>query len=262
MNAKVNYKAVFTDIDGTLVSFKTHKVPQSAIDALQAAHEKGITLIISTGRPFTDLKEVVSLPYDGVISLNGADCRWRYGSVIEQYKIQYDDFLLMQEMSRIYGFAIGLEMDEGIFVSKITPEVLDLAEKIAHPIPEVCNLEKLFLEKGCSQMCAYFDIETQKKVMPHIPNLYASRWHPGFADIDLAGISKGTGLQRFAKELGIEVSQTMAFGDGGNDIPLLQAAGLGIAMGNAGEDVKENADFVTSSVDEDGISSAITRFLL
>ena len=96
MNAKVNYKAVFTDIDGTLVSFKTHKVPQSAIDALQAAHEKGITLIISTGRPFTDLKEVVSLPYDGVISLNGADCRWRDGSVIEQYKIQYDDFLLMQ----------------------------------------------------------------------------------------------------------------------------------------------------------------------
>lgn len=72
-------KAIFLDVDGTLVSFDTHRVPQSAIEALQQVHESDIKIIIATGRAFTDLHELEEIPYDAVIALNGSDCVLRDG---------------------------------------------------------------------------------------------------------------------------------------------------------------------------------------
>ncbi len=63
-------KAIFLDVDGTLISFKTHKIPQTTIDALNQVHNNGIKIIIATGRVATDLGELDSIPYDAVVSLN------------------------------------------------------------------------------------------------------------------------------------------------------------------------------------------------
>ena len=65
-------KAIFLDVDGTLISFKTHKIPQTTIDALNQVHNNGIKIIIATGRVATDLGELDSIPYDAVVSLNGS----------------------------------------------------------------------------------------------------------------------------------------------------------------------------------------------
>lgn len=67
-------KAIFLDVDGTLISFKTHKIPQTTIDALNQVHNNGIKIIISTGRVATDLGELDAIPYDAVVSLNGSHC--------------------------------------------------------------------------------------------------------------------------------------------------------------------------------------------
>lgn len=71
--------------------------------------------------------------------------------------------------------------------------------------------------------------------MPLLSGLSATRWHPLFADVNVAGTSKATGLSLFADYYRVKVSEIMACGDGGNDIPMLKAAGIGVAMGNASE---------------------------
>ena len=97
--------------------------------------------------------------------------------------------------------------------------------------------------------------------MPELPGLIASRWMPIFADISVRGVTKASGISAFAKEMGISIEETISFGDGGNDIPMIEAAGLGIAMGNAGDDVKAAADYITASVDDDGFAAALRKFV-
>ena len=257
----MKYKAAFFDIDGTLVSFKTHRVPVSTIEALEKARCAGMRIFISTGRPYADMAPVEMVPYDGAVALNGADCRWRDGRVVAKHLIDYKDFRVIYEAGLEMGFTVGLELDEGIFINKITPSVYVLAEAIAHPVPTVCDVDAMFREKGCGQLCVYFTPEQEAEVMARVPSLIATRWHPCFADVDPVGVTKASGIEAFAREMGISVDETVAFGDGGNDTPMLVAAGLGVAMGNAADSVKSRADYVTSSVDDDGIARALDYIL-
>lgn len=96
-------KAIFLDVDGTLVSFDTHRVPQSAIEALQQVHESGIKIIIATGRAFTDLHELEEIPYDAVIALNGSDCVLRDGTPISRKQIPEKDFQMYWYWLNIMG---------------------------------------------------------------------------------------------------------------------------------------------------------------
>ena len=133
---------------------------------------------------------------------------------------------------------------------------------VALPLPEVRNLWEVFQEGVCSQLCFYLDYETEQKVMAQLPGLASSRWCDVFADINVAGVDKAVGVHSFVKHLGIDISETMAFGDGGNDIPMLRTAGIGVAMGNASDNVKKHADYITASVDEDGLYKAFKHFEL
>mgnify|MGYP000081423280 FL=1 len=79
---------------------------------------------------------------------------------------------------------------------------------------------------------------------------------PFFADVNVAGVNKAMGINEFASYYGFDVSRTIAFGDGGNDISMIRAAGMGIAMGGASEAVKSVADYITEAVDENGVRNA------
>lgn len=126
-------KAIFLDVDGTLVSFDTHRVPQSAIEALQQVHESGIKIIIATGRAFTDLHELEEIPYDAVIALNGADCVLRDGTPISRKQIPEKDFQRVLVLAQHYGFALAIETNKGIFVNELNPTVtLTSAKKGFH----------------------------------------------------------------------------------------------------------------------------------
>ena len=96
--------------------------------------------------------------------------------------------------------------------------------------------------------------------MPRLNNCTSGRWHPAFTDITSADADKGKGLQAMAEYLGLDISETMAFGDGGNDISIIREAGVGVAMGNAGDNLKAVADYITTSVDEDGVKNALEKY--
>ena len=127
-----------------------------------------------------------------------------------------------------------------------------IAKHLGLPVPEIVFVE---LDKAFGQTEA--DEEIFGKILTHCETM---RWHPLFADIINKGTSKSRGIDEVIKHYGIKLEETMAFGDGGNDINMLEHAGIGVAMDNASDKVKAAADYITSSVDDNGIINALRHF--
>ena len=206
------------------------------------------------------MHEIEEVPFDAVIALNGSDCVLRDGTSVSKKQISDKDFQKAYALSRQFGFPIAVETDNGIFVNELNPIVIELARLVDHPVPPVIDIEKEFIEGKCCQLCFYCDEETEKEVMAQLPNLSASRWHPIFADINVKGVDKASGIREFASYYDFDISHTIAFGDGGNDISMLREAGIGIAMGGAADSIRAVSDYVTDTVDNDGIRNALIHF--
>ena len=130
--------------------------------------------------------------------------------------------------------------------------LLDIPLPKSTPITEALNMDVM-------QMVAFFDKDEEPRMMKEVmKECDANRWHPYFADCIAKGTNKATGIDEICNYYGIDISETMAVGDGGNDIAMLRHAGIGVAMGNASDEVKACADMVTETVDEDGIEKLLT----
>ena len=109
-------------------------------------------------------------------------------------------------------------------------------------------------------MTPFITEEEEREIRPSIPTCEIGRWYPAFADITAKGDTKQKGIDEIIRYFDIRLEDTMAFGDGGNDISMLRHAAIGVAMGQAEKDVKAAADYVTAPIDEDGISKAMIHF--
>ena len=212
-------KAIFLDVDGTLISFKTHRVPASALDALREAHARGVQLFIATGRAAADLADLEAIPYDGVAALNGADCLMRDGRVVARHPIPRADFEKSLALSAELDFPVGLELNDGVFVNRVTPEVVRLAEMVAHPVPEQVDLRALFDRGDCCQMCFYFDPELEKRVMADFRRHQCRRHRQGhgyegiYVRLRITGFG-GRGLRRRRQRRGDAAGRRRGRGDG------------------------------------------------
>lgn len=109
-------------------------------------------------------------------------------------------------------------------------------------------------------MTPFITEEEEKEIRPSIPTCEIGRWYPSFADVTAKGDTKQKGIDEIIRYFNIKLEDTMSFGDGGNDISMLRHAAIGVAMGQAKDDVKAAADYVTAPIDEDGISKAMKHF--
>ena len=123
----------------------------------------------------------------------------------------------------------------------------------ASPLTEV-------LKQDILQLTPFFTAEYEKEFLTRLPHCISGRWHPEFTDITANGADKGKGIIIMARHEGFDPSRTIAFGDGGNDTSMILQAGIGVAMGNAIDALKQQADYVTTSVDDDGILNALRHF--
>ena len=256
--------ALFFDIDGTLVSFKTHEIPPSTILALTQAKANGHKVFIATGRPpliITNLGAIEHL-IDGYVTINGALAYVGNEVVcckdipIEAVKLFVDDAI-----KKNYGLIVVGERDVAVFdphgeVDQIFRQEIAVKNlNLAKPIEEV-------LEQRILQLTSFFKEDYETELMARIPTCTSGRWHPAFTDITAKGADKGEGIRLMAKHLGFDPRYTMAFGDGGNDSSMIITAGIGVAMGNAIDSLKQQADYVTTSIDEDGVLNALRHFKL
>jgi hydroxymethylpyrimidine pyrophosphatase-like HAD family hydrolase len=110
------------------------------------------------------------------------------------------------------------------------------------------------------QACVYITEEETAVLEPVLGKCVVTRWHPGGVDIIAKGGGKRTAVEQYCRLQGWKPEEIIAFGDGENDIPMLEIAGIGVAMGNAGQIVKDKADYVTLTVREDGVCAALRHF--
>ena len=256
-------KALFFDIDGTLVSFDTHAIPETTIEAIAAAKAKGIRIFIATGRPAVIINNLSALQdrglIDGYITMNGGYC-FVGEEVIYKSAIPATDVQTMARISSEQNFPCIFVGEHDICVCQ--PD--DMVKKIFYDFLHVNVIPTVSFEEATSkeiiQMTPFITEEEEKEIRPSIPTCEIGRWYPSFADITAKGDTKQKGIDEIIRYFGIKLEETMAFGDGGNDITMLRHAAIGVAMGQAKEDVKAAADYVTAPIDEDGISKAMKHF--
>ena len=109
-------------------------------------------------------------------------------------------------------------------------------------------------------ICPYIPAEREAEFLAHAPGIISQRWTPAFADMIREGGGKPVGIEAALKRNGLSRHECMAFGDGGNDISMLKYAEIGVAMGNANDEVKAHGDYVTSRSENDGIYNAFKHF--
>ncbi|TQR08339.1 Cof-type HAD-IIB family hydrolase [Psychrobacillus soli] len=253
-------KVLFFDIDGTILD-EDKNIPIGVINSIQQARENGHEIVISTGRaPFTAKSILDQLSVDSFICYNGQIVQFQgeiiHKGVIDTQELQsLTDFALQRDRPLVY-------MDDVEFVSNV-PGHQDVYEsisslKLALPRTE----ENFFLTNDIHQALIFCDMEVQKEYEEAFPNLKFVRWHRVSCDVLPQGVSKAKGIQLFLQHLNKTVDDAIAFGDGFNDIEMLQYVGTGVAMGNAVEELKKHATFVTDHVSENGLVNAMKKLKL
>lgn len=248
-------KAAFFDVDGTVYSHESKSVPASTLKALNELREKGIKTFLATGRHFSEIDKfpVGEIPFDGYVMLTGQLCtdgerNVIFGNAIEEKDAQY----LLNEFKKKEMPVMLVEKDR-LYINLINDVVIKGQKEISSDIPEVMEYQGAPLY----QIICYGGKELERELTPKLPNCKITRWSPFGIDVISKTGGKVTGIKKMLELHSIRQEEVIAFGDGENDIEMLEFAGIGVAMGNAEEEVKAVADYVTTDIDEDGIWNAL-----
>lgn len=244
------------DIDGTLLD-STKQPLASTVEALDKLRAAGHFVTVATGRSRLHAQGIIrQMSFDNYILCNGA-------AAFLGHKQVYKNLLDEAELRKFVKEANQLGIDTafvGLDVSKRStslnlPLIKEAMDSFGAQTPE---LDPYFLEeKDVYQALAFYDEHYEGYFDEAYQNLRFVRWHPGSVDVVPKNGSKAATILHLSDQLGIQKEDIICFGDGLNDREMLQAAGVGVAMGNATKEIQDIADVVTTSNDQDGIWNAL-----
>lgn len=275
----MKYKLLCIDIDGTLLNTK-HQVTARTIEALKRAQAVGVSIAISTGRIFSDAEYYAKLvgARAPVIASNGAFIMEPDGSEI-LYKSVFDQRLSVKILDtaskykavpnfhtsyKVYAGNISSwlfyhrNIRRGVFSKNLKAQLI-LSKKhwkkvLAREWDSILKCELIIKDKA-SQQRIRDELESLGKL--EIVNAMGAN-----LEITYKGVSKGRAAEILASYYNLTAGEIMAIGDSENDLSMIEYAGLGIAMGNAVDRLKEKADFITDTNDNEGVAKAIDKFIL
>ena len=251
-------KAIFFDVDGTLVSHHQHNVPQSTRDSLHQLSEKGVKIVIATGRHMSELCDmpVNDIAFDGYITLNGQLILDETKHVFASTPIDEGEMEVLAQTFLAKKIPFKFIDENGMYINYVDDTVISTQEATMGSIPSVGTYHGVKIY----QIVAFVSDRQRELLESILDECSITSWNQTGIDITPKFGGKASGIQKYLDQHGIQKEETMAFGDGENDIEMLQFAGIGVAMGNADKRVKEQADYVTSTVDEGGIEQALRYF--
>lgn len=267
----MTYKLIALDIDGTLITSEQHISPRTKA-AIAKAKEQGVVFAIATGRMFRSaLPFAEELGLDlPIIAYNGALVQNpRTHEVYVHYPIPLTVAKEIARRAKEEGLHLNAYIDDEVYVERITPEAEVYMQLSQYPVrPVGCPLDQFMtkpptrltlISLGNDARLRRFAAQVQEDLQER---LYVLPFAPDYLELLHPAVSKGNALLKLAERLGILPEEVVAVGDGCNDMEMVQRAGLGVAMANADPALKEVADFITSSNDEDGVAEVIERFVL
>ncbi|MEG0034133.1 MAG: Cof-type HAD-IIB family hydrolase [Bacilli bacterium] len=253
-------KIVVTDIDGTLFSHTKNCVPASSIDAVRKLQAKGIKVFLCSGRNKyligkTGILDIIKP--DGLITMNGSSVIID-GKVIYKYPIPETVVDALIKFSKRLKFGLTLiELDEG-HINYIDDRVISAHEKYKTRFPQPRSYPNHY-DRTVYQAICFCDELDESLFLPHISGAKSARWDEYAVDIMPTGSDKAKGLLALLEYLKLTPENVMALGDGNNDMELIQFAGIGVAMGNAVQCLKNESDFVTDNIDDDGWANSFKK---
>lgn len=246
-------KAIFFDIDGTLLSHRIKDVPVSTRQSLYQLSKIHTDRVIATGRHSTeiDILPVNDIKFDAYITLNGQLCYDSKGNVFYENPLQETEEIL--KLFHSSTVPVMLVEKKRMYINFINDDVVQAHKAISTPLPPVME----YTGNTIYQAIFYVKQKEQSKITEHLKNVEITRWNDNAIDVVAKGGSKVTGIERYLSIKGYTREETAAFGDGENDMEMLRYVREGIAMGNASNFVKSVADYITSDIDSDGIEKGL-----
>lgn len=257
MDAKLKYKAkkikmVFFDIDDTLRVKNTGYMPESIQRVFKELKKKGILTGIASGRARYGVpKEVQDLQADYCVKLNGAYVKDNEKNIIFQAPIPADTVVAYKEWANTVGIDYGMAGRHEAVLSARNEMISDAIDKVYSTL-EVCP--DYNEHHDVYQMWTFEDKGDDLQLPAELAEqLRLVRWHDHSSDVVLKGTSKALGVSKVVEHLGLKPENILVFGDELNDLELFDYAGISIAMGVSHPQLQEKADFITKTVEENGI---------
>ncbi|MCR5079030.1 MAG: Cof-type HAD-IIB family hydrolase [Bacilli bacterium] len=255
-----NIKIVFTDIDGTLYSHATKRVPPSSISAIHQLQKKGIKVFLCSGRNYYLIRKSGVMSYfspDGLVTMNGSNAIIG-NNIIYRYPIPSEvvDKMVMFAKRLKFGLTL-IEENEG-HINLIDERVIHAHEQFGTRFPQPRTYPDHY-DRTVYQMIAFIDQWEEDLIGPHLTGCKTARWDDYAVDIMLSDSDKSKGIQSVLDYYGYDKDNVMVLGDGENDVEMLQCAGISVAMGKGSEKAKKAATFVTDDIDEDGWAKAMVK---
>jgi hypothetical protein len=266
-------KLIAIDMDGTLL-LPDHTISPAVKAAIASARARGVSVVLCTGRPYAGVESYLrelhmDEPNDYCITYNGALVqKAQDGSTVAQTALNYDDYRYLEQLSREVGSHFHALDRHQLYTANRDISYYTVHESFIANIPLVfCEPENMDKNGEFLKVMMIDDPVVLDKAIARIPAEVHERYtllksSPYFLEILDKRVNKGTGVKALAEKLGIGREEIMTLGDQENDIAMLEYAGMGVAMDNAIDKVKEVSNFVTKSNLEDGVAYAIEKFVL
>ena len=274
-------RLIAMDLDGTLFN-RNGEITPKTIDELNRVATQGVHTVISTGRPFNGLpfEQIKDTKIDYALTTNGAAV-YR----IKDKACLYENTMDLEMLTPVLDYVLSREIHIDLYIDGegFTPiRCRENLDRLA--VPNSLKRYMIATRTPVEDLVGYVK-DCGKKIQKINLNFYPQpdgtlgyrdetiRFLKSLSAIEVvcggfnnfeiskAGVTKSTGLDALTKHLGVTMEQTMAIGDSENDYSMINAAGLGVAMGNASDDIKAIADYITTSNEEDGVGEAIKKFI-
>lgn len=244
-------KIIFFDIDGTLIDMQKKEITERTVETLRRLQEHGILICIATGRTPTTVPRFEGVEFDAFLTFNGSYC-------YNQKEDIYANPIPAEDVKQLLANAAAMNRPVSIATRNriaANGKDKDLADYFAIAKEEVVvadDFEQVVQEDVYQMMLGCIG-EERVRLLEGVKNAKLAAWWDRAVDVIPGDSGKGIGVEQLLRYYHLDKSEAMAFGDGNNDIEMLQAVGAGVAMENASPELKAVATEICGHVAEDGV---------
>lgn len=265
------YKLLATDMDGTLLD-KQKKISERNQQAIHAAKQAGVKIVLASGRPLEGLQPYLQQlglldEEDYVLCFNGALVQRSDGKMITRQEMSGKDCKMLTDYAQKFGvFCHTFSESRGLIAPQENQYSRHDAE-INHIPLHIIDFSQIPDEEPVIKTMWVDTPEKLDAALAKLPEYIAKQYTvvrstPFFLEFLPLAANKGSGVEKLAQHLGFTADEIICIGDAGNDLHMIEYAGLGVAMGNATDEIKAIADYVTADNLHSGVAEVIEKFIL